>query len=271
MYTCLKVEHSMQGRIATIALNRPELHNAFNTQTIQELTEAFTALKTVEELHGIILTGEGASFCAGADINMMKETVSFSEEQNLADALRLSDMLYTVNTFPCPVIARVNGAALGGGVGLVAACDIVIAAENARFAFSEVKLGIAPAVISPYALRKIGETHARALFVTGERFNAARAQAIGLVHTVVPREQLDEAVQKTVNELLRNGPRAIRVCKALAMNVASLDHEQARDYTAKTIAQLRTGAEGQEGLSAFLEKREPRWITTNYNTIDNTR
>jgi methylglutaconyl-CoA hydratase len=164
------------------------------------------------------------------------------------------------------VIARVNGAALGGGVGLVATCDIAIAAEQARFAFSEVKLGIVPAVISPYVVRKIGTTHARALFVSGERFHAARAQAIGLVHTVVPREQLDEATQKALGELLRNGPQAMRAAKALASNVDSMNYAEARTYTAEMIAHLRTSEEGQDGLSAFLEKREPRWIAPTKET-----
>ena len=259
METQISVKYGFQDRIATVTLRRPEVHNAFNTQMIQELKEAFTTLRADEHLHGIVLTGEGASFCAGADIAMMREAANYSEEQNLEDALRLTDMLYTINTFPCPVLARVNGLALGGGVGLVSVCDIAIAAENARFAFSEVKLGIVPAVISPYAMRKIGETAARALFVTGERFSAERAQRLGLVHAVVPREHLDDAVQKALNELLTSAPQAIRVSKALAMNVGQMSYEQARQYTAATIARLRVSEEGQEGLRAFLEKRAPAW------------
>ncbi len=152
-----------------------------------------------------------------------------------------------------------NGAAMGGGLGLVAVCDIAIAAESARFAFSEVKLGIAPAVISPYVIRKIGETNARMLFVTGERFSAARAQAIGLIHSAVPLELLDDAVQKALNELVSSAPKAIRVCKTLALTVGQMSADDARRYTAETIARLRISEEGQEGLSAFLEKRKPRW------------
>src|SRR5581483_3935159 len=254
-YRHLSVDYSFQDRIATVMLRRPEVHNAFNAQVIQDLTNAFLALSGDERLHGIVLTGEGPSFCAGADIQQMKETVSYTAEQNLEDALRLSDMLQTINTCPCPVIARVNGTAMGGGVGLIAVCDLAIAIESARFAFSEVKLGIAPAVISPYVIRKIGETNARVLFVTGERFSANRARSIGLVHSVVPDDQLDDAVQKAVNELLSSAPQAIRVCKVLAMTVGQMDREDARRYTAETIARLRIGDEAQERLQAFLESR----------------
>ena len=259
-YNYLSVEYSFQNRIATVTLRRPEVHNAFNAQVVQELLTAFTELSVDERLHGVVLTGEGPSFSAGADLNSMKESSTFTEEQNLSDALRLADLLQTINTFPCPVVARVNGTAMGGGIGLIAACDIAISAETARFAFSEVKLGIAPAVISPYVIRKIGETNARVLFVTGERFSAARAHAIGLVHSVVPPEHLDDAVGKALQELLSSGPQAIRACKALALTVGQMSYENARRYTAGTIAQLRVSEEGQEGLSAFLEKRKPRWV-----------
>jgi methylglutaconyl-CoA hydratase len=228
---------------------------------IQELLAAFTALSTEEQLHAVVLTGEGRSFSAGADIKMMQETATLTEEQNLHDALQLADLMYTINALPCPVVARVNGTALGGGIGLIATSDIAIAVESARFAFSEVKLGIAPAVISPYVVRKIGETHARGLFVTGERFSAERALRIGLVHAVVPQNYLDEAVQSALNELLNAAPQAIRAGKTLAMNVAEMTYEQARHYTAQMIAHLRTSQEGREGLSAFLEKRDPSWQT----------
>jgi methylglutaconyl-CoA hydratase len=258
-YTHISLDYSFQHRIATLTMQRPEVHNAFNTQMIHELQAAFTALSADERLYAVVLTGTGSSFSAGADIKMMRETATFTEEQNLADALQLADLMYTINAFPCPVIARVNGLALGGGVGLIATSDIAIAADTARFAFSEVKLGIAPAVISPYVLRKIGETHARGLFVTGERFSAERAQRIGLIHAVVPPEYLDDAVQKALNELLNSAPQAIRACKTLALNVGQMTYEQARHYTAQVIAHLRVGEEGQEGLHAFLEKREPSW------------
>jgi methylglutaconyl-CoA hydratase len=259
-YTHISVERSHQDKIATVTLRRPEVHNAFNDRVIVDLLNAFTELSTDTKLHGVVLTGEGPSFSAGADVNMMKAAATFTQQDNLNDALRLADLLYTINTFPCPIVARVNGTALGGGLGLIAVCDIAVAAENARFAFSEVKLGIAPAVISPFVIRKIGESNARALFVTGERFNAARALSIGLVHFVVPLEQLDEAVQRVLGELISSAPQAIRECKKLALAVGQMAYEQGRIYTAETIARLRVGEEGQEGLRAFLEKRKPSWI-----------
>src|SRR2546425_5357285 len=259
-YTHISVQRAFQDKIATITMRRAEMHNAFNSQLIEDLRVAFTDLSTDERLHAVVLTGDGPSFSAGADLNIMKASTTFTQEENLNDALHLADLFDLINTFPCPVVARVNGTAMGGGVGLVSVCDIVIAAESARFAFSEVKLGIAPAVISPYVVRKIGETHARVLFVTGERFSAARGRDIGLVHTVVPIEELDAAVEKTLRELLSSGPQAVRACKALALNVGHMDHDTARRYTAEVIATLRVSAEGQEGMRAFLEKRKPNWI-----------
>ncbi len=260
-YTHITVEHSFDDKVATITMRRPEVHNAFNAQLIQDLQAAFMDLAPDEQLHAVVLTGEGPSFSAGADINTMRESATFTQEQNLADALRLADLFDTINGFPCPVVARVNGTAMGGGLGLISACDIVIAVEDARLAFSEVKLGIAPAVISPYVIRKIGETHARALFTTGERFSATRGREIGLVHIVVPPEELDAAVEKTLRELLSSGPLALRACKALALNVGRMDHDTARRYTAEIIAALRVSPEGQEGLRAFLEKRKPNWVS----------
>lgn len=259
-YTHITVERSHQERVATVTLRRPEVHNAFNAQVVTDLTDAFTELSSDTALHAVILTGEGPSFSAGADLNQMKAAATVTPQENLDDALRLSDLLYTVNTCPVPVIARVNGTAMGGGLGLIAVCDLAIAAESARFAFSEVKLGIAPAVISPFVIRKIGENNARVLFVTGERFSAARALSIGLVHAVVSTELLDDAVQKAVAELLTSAPQALRECKKLALSVGQMSYEQARGYTAETIARLRIGAEGQEGLRAFLEKRKANWI-----------
>jgi methylglutaconyl-CoA hydratase len=259
-YTHVSVERSYQDKIATVTMQRPEMHNAFNEQLISDLKAAFTDLSSDTRLHGVILTGEGKSFSAGADLNVMQAAVHFTQEQNLSDALQLSDLFDTINHFPCPVIGRINGTAMGGGCGLVSVCDIVIAAESARFAFSEVKLGIAPAVISPYVVRKIGETHARVLFVTGQRFSAARAREIGLVHIVTPLEELDAAVENVVNELLTSSPQAMRACKALALNVGRMDHDMARRYTAETIAALRVSEEGQEGLRAFLEKRKASWV-----------
>jgi len=259
-YKHITVERAYQGKVAMITMRRAEVHNAFNAQLIQDLQTAFTDLGTDEKLHAVVLTGDGPSFSAGADISVMKDSASFTQEQNISDALHLADLFDTINSFPCPVVARVNGTAMGGGAGLIAACDIVIAADNARLAFSEVKLGIAPAVISPYVVRKIGESQARVLFVTGERFSTTRGREIGLVHTVVPLEELDAALEKTLRELLSSGPQALRACKALALNVGHMDHDTARRYTAETIAALRVSTEEQEGLRAFQEKRKPNWV-----------
>ncbi len=255
-YTHISVERRYNEKVAVVTMQRPEVHNAFNAQLIQDLHAAFTNLVTDEKLHAVILTGDGPSFSAGADIGSMKGAAAFSHEQNMQDALQLADLFDTINTFPCPVVARVNGTAMGGGLGLIAVCDIVIAVDSARMQFSEVRLGIAPAVISPYVVRKIGETNARVLFTTGERFNAARAREIGLVHTIVPAAELDAVVEKTVRDLLRGGPQALRACKALALNAGSMKREEARHYTSRVIASLRVSDEGQEGLRAFLEKRD---------------
>lgn len=259
-YTHVTVEESHSGKVATVTMRRAEVHNALNAQLIADLHAAFTELQSHEQLHAVILTGDGPSFSAGADLDMMKAAATFSQEQNVADTLRMATLFDTINTFPCPVVGRINGTAMGGGAGLLAVCDIVIAAENARIAFSEVRLGIAPAVISPYVIRKIGESNARILFATGERFGAARGREIGLVHTVVPLAELDTAVEKTLGDLLKGGPQALRACKTLALRVGHMDASTARQYTAETIATLRVSPEGQEGLQAFLEKRSANWI-----------
>ncbi|MDQ2904858.1 MAG: enoyl-CoA hydratase-related protein [Ktedonobacteraceae bacterium] len=260
-YTHITVERGSQDRVATVTMRRAEARNAMNTRLVQDLQAAFSELSSDEKLHAVVLTGDGPAFSAGADLSMMKSAADLTQEQNLADALHMADLFESINACPCPVVGRVNGAAMGGGVGLVAVCDIVIAAEQASFAFSEVWLGIAPAVISPYVIRKIGESNARVLFVTGERFSATRAREIGLVHTVTHGDELDAAVEKTLNNLLRGGPQALRACKALALNVGRMDHDTARRHTAETIAALRVSAEGQEGLSSYLEKRKAHWVS----------
>lgn len=261
-YETLLVEYSHNGRIATVTMNRPEVHNALNAQLLYDLKTAFAELGENEQLSGVILTGAGKSFSAGADLPMMQAAAQATEERNRHEAEDLSGVFEAIDLFPAPLVARVNGAAMGGGLGLLAVCDIVIASDAARLAFSEVKLGIAPAVISPYVLRKIGSSWARRLFVTGERFSPALAREIGLVHTVVPLAELDEAVAGTVRELLSGGPRALRSCKMLARDVGSLEHEAARKMTSETIAQLRVSKEGQEGLRSYLEKRKPNWVPT---------
>ncbi|HWE63918.1 MAG TPA: enoyl-CoA hydratase-related protein [Chloroflexota bacterium] len=247
------------GPVATVTLARPALHNAFDPLLIEALRRAFESLATDQAVRVVVLAGDGPSFCAGADLNWMRDSLAYTVEENHQDALRLADMLDAIASCPHPVIARVHGAALGGGAGLVAACDIAVATPEARFGFTEARLGLAPAVISPYVLARIGPGHARALFLTAERFDAARAFAIGLVHRVVPSADLDSAVEDVVRQLLAAGPEALRACKALAQLVPAMPLDEARGYTAALIARLRTGAEGQEGIRAFLEKRPPAW------------
>ena len=259
-YVHLRLER--RGATAFVTLNRPEVHNAFNARLIAELAIVFERLSGDEDVRAIVLRGEGRSFCAGADLNWMRESLGLSHDENLADALRMADMLQVIDDCPCPVIARIQRAALGGGVGLAVVCDIVIADEACRFGFTEAHLGIAPAVISPFAVRKIGETHARALFTTAERFDAPHALRIGLVHRVVPEDQLDEAVDATLREIGSNSPAGVRAAKRLARHATRLPPDAARQMTAETIARLRVSAEGQEGIRAFLEKRAATWVTT---------
>jgi len=248
-----------EGPVATVTLARPDSHNALNAALIEELTRCFEEISEDDGVRVVVLAGEGRSFCAGADVGYMRETASFSYEENLEDARQLAMMYWTVEECPKPVVAKVQGAAMGGGSGLVAVADVAVADSEARFAFSEVRLGIAPATIAPFVVRKIGASHARSLFVTGERFDAERAREIGLVHTVVPREGLDVAVDQKVGELVQGGPVAQATLKALLRRLETTEPMEAPGLTARVISELRTGEEGQEGLAAFLEKREPRW------------
>ena len=259
-YETILVAYSHNRRIATVTMNRAELHNALNSQLLNDLKAAFDELSADSNLHAVILTGAGKSFSAGADLNMMQAAASYTRERNQQEALEMAGVFASINDFPAPVVARVNGAALGGGLGLLAICDIVIAADSARLAFSEAKLGIAPAVISPFVVSKIGASWARRLFVTGERFTPALARELGLVHTVVPLAELDATVENVIQELLTSAPQAMRTCKTLAKSVGQMDQPTARAFTARAIAELRAGVEGQEGLRAFLEKRKPAWI-----------
>jgi methylglutaconyl-CoA hydratase len=248
-----------EGPVATVTLARPDSHNALNAALIEELTRCFEEISEDDGVRVVVLAGEGRSFCAGADVGYMRETASFSYEENLEDARQLAMMYWTVDECPKPVVAKVQGAAMGGGSGLVAVADVAVADSEARFAFSEVRLGIAPTTIAPFVVRKIGASHARSLFVTGERFDAERAREICLVHTVVPREELDAAVDQKVGELVQGGPVAQATLKALLRRLETTEPMEAPGLTARVISELRTGEEGQEGLAAFLEKREPRW------------
>jgi methylglutaconyl-CoA hydratase len=250
------------GPFARITLDRPEVRNAFNAQLISELRQAFERLagEGPDALRGVVLAGSGSVFCAGADVDWMRSAAGMSVEDNERDAASLHAMLAAVDRCPVPVIARVQGAALGGGMGLCVVADIVVATAETTFGFTETKLGIIPAVISPFVLAKVGESHARALFGTGQRFDAERALRIGLVHELVPDEAaLDARLDELLGELRSAGPTATRSAKALVRELRALDPEGARQHTIRHIAQQRTSPEGQEGLGAFLDKRPPHW------------
>jgi methylglutaconyl-CoA hydratase len=249
------------GALTTVTLARPDSHNALNAALIEELTRCFEEISDDERARVVVLAGEGRSFCAGADVGYMRQTSDFSYEENLDDARRLAMMYWTIDECPKPVVAKVQGAAIGGGTGLVAVADVAVSDAQARFAFSEVRLGIAPATIAPFVVRKIGASHARSLFVTGERFGAKRAYEIGLIHKAVSGGGLDAAVDERVGELLQGGPLAQATLKALLHRLETTEPMEAPGLTARVISELRTGEEGQEGLAAFLEKREPRWRT----------
>jgi methylglutaconyl-CoA hydratase len=247
---------------ARVTLSRPEVRNAFNAALIAELRAAFEALSALPagELRGVVLAGEGRAFCAGADVAWMRGAIGLSIADNERDAAAMGAMFAAIDECPAPVIARVQGAALGGGMGLCAVSDVVVATADATFGFTETKLGIIPAVISAFVLPKIGESHARALFASGERFDAARAQRIGLVHEVVADETaLEERVASLMEELRTAGPEAARAAKALVRDLRGRSAAEARAETVRRIARLRTSAEGQEGLSAFIDKRSPDW------------
>jgi methylglutaconyl-CoA hydratase len=258
----LQQREGPNGTVLRVTLNRPAFHNAFNAELIGELRATFRRLEDEqpERLRVVVLAGAGTSFCAGADVSWMRASLGLSREDNEQDAMVLAEMLDAIDRCPVPVIARVQGAALGGGMGLCAVSDLVIAESGARFGFTETRLGILPAVISPFVIAKIGESHARALFPGGRRFDAGRAARIGLVHEVVEGEgALDAAVQSAVDDVLAAGPTAARAAKAIVREVRGLPHESTRWHTARRIASQRTTEEGQEGLRAFLEKREPAW------------
>jgi methylglutaconyl-CoA hydratase len=253
------VVQTFDAEVARVRLNRPDVRNALDTGTIAALTEVFHGMRERTDVRAVVLEGAGAIFCGGADIKYMRSALDLTQEQNYKDALRLSDMFAAIDACPAPVVARVQGAALGGGAGLVAVCDIVVAEEDALFGFTEAKLGIVPAVISPFVVRKIGVSQARALFPTAERFSAERALRIGLAHEIVPPGQLDATVESKLRELLTSGPQSARLAKHIAKSVGGLDAEEARAWTAERIAAQRVSAEGQEGLRAFLDKRRPSW------------
>ncbi len=248
--------------IARVTLARPDVHNAFNASLIADLRRTFAALarQGPTELRVVVLAGDGPSFCAGADIDWMRAAMQLDVEGNEQDAMAMADTLEAIDTCPVPVIARVHGPALGGGAGLCAVADLVIAEAGAKFGFTETRLGILPAVISPFVIAKIGESHARALFPGGRRFDAIRAQRIGLVHEVVEGvAALDSAVDQAVADVLASGPTAVRAAKAIVREVRGVGHGSAKWHTARVIARQRVSDEAQEGFRAFVEKRRPGW------------
>jgi methylglutaconyl-CoA hydratase len=248
-----------QGAVEYLTLNRPEVRNAFNEDVIAELTAWAQRAASDTTLRVVVLTGAGKVFSAGADANWMAKMVGYSRDENVQDATRMAEMFLALNTLPAAVVGRIHGAALGGGAGLTAICDIAVADDSAIFGFTETKLGILPAVISPYVLPKIGPSAARELFLTGMRFPAARAKEIGLVHAVVASDHLDATVQMYVEELLSASPSGIAASKALIPEVWGRSPQDAMTVTAAAIAAQRVSPEGQEGLKAFLDKRKPGW------------
>jgi methylglutaconyl-CoA hydratase len=259
-------ERDAQGFI-TLRLNRPDVHNAFDAELIATLTAELKAIAADDSARGVVLTGNGKSFSAGADLNWMKSMVEAGEEENKADALRLAELMRTLEFLPIPTVAMVNGAAMGGGVGLVACCDIAIAAESAKFALSEAKLGLVPAVISPYVIRRMGAGQARRYFLTAEIFDAQRAEKIGLVSETVADDALESTVEQQKRLLGKAGPLAQRHGKQLISLIQRINKEDQQtldDGTAALIAKLRILPEGQEGMAAFLEKRAPSWDPKNH-------
>jgi len=253
------LEIKRDAAIEYARLNRPDVRNAFNEELIAELTRWAGGVSSDPGLRGVVIQGAGPSFCAGADVVWMAKTIAYTDEENLRDAAAASRMFEALDTLPVPLIGRIHGAAIGGGAGLAAICDIVVAEEQTVFGFTEVKLGILPAVISPFVLAKIGRSAARELFLTGARFSAARAREIGLVHAIARASELDAAVDVYVQEVLTASPDAIRAAKALVRNVSALSVAEAAPLTAAAIAKQRVSREGQEGLRAFLDKRKPSW------------
>ena len=253
------VDIQQDGPVTRLTLNRPEVRNAFNEHVIAELTE-WTKSVPGSGARVAVLAGSGKAFCAGADLTWMSKMVGYSREENERDAMAMSAMFNALDALPIPLIGRVHGAALGGGTGLAAVCDIVVAADDAVFGFTEAKLGILPAVISPFAVRKIGISAARELFLTGARFSATRAHQLGLVHAVTSNAELDPAVDAYVREVLTSAPDAIAGAKRLIAAVAGRAPLDVAELTAQTIAKHRVSAEGQDGMRAFLEKRQPPWV-----------
>lgn len=257
--TALTLTHT--GALLTITLSRPEVRNAFNDEVIAELTQAFQTAAASAETRAVVLAAEGPAFCAGADLNWMRRMADYTRAENLADAAKLAEMLRVMYACPKPTIARIQGDVVAGGMGLVAACDMAVAVDTAGFCLSEVKLGLIPATISPYVIRAMGARAAYRYFLTAERFSAQEAHRIGLVHEVVPAEQLDAKVAELVKALVNASPNAVRSCKELVQTVAEREIDGALiAHTVEGIADIRSSSEGKEGVQSFLQKRKPNWL-----------
>ena len=255
----VRVEPTHGGRVARVILARPEVRNAFDDVLVKELQRVIRALSSDGVVRVIELSGEGKSFCAGADLNWMKRMAGFTMEENRRDAAELADLFRLLDECPKPIVGRIHGAALGGGTGLVAICDVAVAAEGTLFGTTEVRLGIIPAVISPYVVRKIGESHAREWFLTGSRRDAHEARRAGLVHIVAAEASLVSVTEGVIDALLLGGPQALAEAKKLAQVVSHLPARELQTLTVQRIAERRASAEGREGVKAFLEKRSPAW------------
>jgi methylglutaconyl-CoA hydratase len=255
----VRVERSHGGRVAHVVLARPGVRNAFDDVLVGELQRVFRSLASDPAIHVVELSGEGKAFCAGADLNWMKRMAGFTMEENRRDAAELAELFRLLDELPKPLLGRVHGAALGGGTGLAAVCDVVVAAEGTLFGTTEVRLGLIPSVISPYVIRKIGESRAREWFLTGGRFDAHEARRIGLVHVVAAEASLASVVEEVIGSLLLGGPEALAEAKKLVRTVASLAPRELQTLTVQRIAERRASAEGREGVKAFFEKRPPSW------------
>ncbi len=261
-YQTLFIEYS--GKVATIWLNRPEIRNAFNEVMIRELIEAFKEVETKDDTRVIFLRGKGKAFCAGADLNWMRDVATYSYEQNLKESLQLSDCFNTIYNCKIPTVAVVHGAAIGGANGLLAACDIAVCIDETVFSLSEVKIGIVPACISPFVMKRVGEYGSRELMLTGRRINGKEAEWFRLVNKSLPENELNAYLENLTGMLLTSGPKAVNHCKVLIDQVSNkITLQEALTYTAGMIAEIRSSEEGQEGMAAFLEKRKPNWIDEN--------
>ncbi|MFO0390100.1 MAG: enoyl-CoA hydratase-related protein [Alphaproteobacteria bacterium] len=263
-YKLLTLDIDSSG-VAAVTLNRPEIHNAFDDKLISELTDAFRKVDKDAKVRLVVISGNGPSFCAGGDLNWMRKMKAYSRDENLTDSAQLEAMFAAIAGCSKPVIGVVHGAALGGGSGLTAVCDYVVASDDAKFGFTEARIGIAPSVISPYVIQKVGISYARAYFLSGMQFGAQIAKDMALIHRVVPRAELEAAREETIKEFLKAAPAAAQRSKALIWRILALSHdvkarEAIRDYTIETIADLRVSDEGQEGMDALLNKRKPKWV-----------